>query len=139
MTSSLDLERFVAAQADSYATAIAEIRNGAKCTHWMWFIFPQLRGLGRSPVALHYGIASASEAKAYLAHPLLGSRYRECGEALAMLPHPDAERVFGPVDAMKLRSSLKLFEHVGALPLLSDAIDLWFAGKRDKATLDLLA
>jgi uncharacterized protein (DUF1810 family) len=139
VTSSPDLERFVAAQADSYATAIAEIRNGAKRTHWMWFIFPQLRGLGRSPMALHYGIASASEAEAYLAHPLLGRRYRECGEALTMLPHPDAERVFGPVDAMKLRSSLTLFEHVSALPLLYDAIDLWFAGQRDQATLDLLA
>lgn len=132
------LERFVEAQATTYATALEEIRRGAKRSHWMWFIFPQLAGLGRSPTAQFYAIRSADEARAYLAHPLLGRRYRECVDALQNLPIADAQAVFGPIDAMKLRSSLTLFDHAGPSSLFRAAIDRWFDGCPDPATLELL-
>src|SRR3954454_3991697 len=107
-----DLDRFVAAQAPVYATVLAELRAGRKQSHWMWFVFPQLAGLGRSATALFYGIASADEARAYLAHPLLGARLRECLAALSAHEGGSAEAIFGVVDAMKLRSSITLFEAV---------------------------
>ncbi|KTR82983.1 calpastatin [Novosphingobium barchaimii] len=130
-----DLHRFVAAQAQTYADALAEIRAGAKRSHWMWFIFPQIAGLGRSTMAQHYAIASLDEARAYLAHPLLGARLRECVSALNSLETTTAERVFGTIDAMKLRSSLTLFEAAGAD--FGGTIDRWF-GDRDSQTLALL-
>jgi len=133
------LDRFVEAQASTYATALAEIRRGAKRSHWMWFIFPQLAGLGRSPTAQFYAIGSLDEVRAYLAHPLLGARYRECVQALQDLPTSDAQAVFGSIDATKLRSSLTLFDHVAPSPLFAAALDRWFDGQRDPATLDLLA
>lgn len=133
------LERFVEAQAPVYATALAEIRRSAKRSHWMWFIFPQLRGLGRSDTALFFGIDGRTEAVAYCAHTLLGARYVECIEALQDLGTSDPEAVFGEVDAMKLRSSLTLFEAVKPSPLFAAALDRWFGGERDRATLTLLA
>ncbi|NIJ16365.1 DUF1810 domain-containing protein [Sphingobium vermicomposti] len=139
MTSDATLARFVEAQANSYATALAEIRAGAKRSHWIWFIFPQLRGLGQSETAHYYGIASMEEARAYLAHDLLGSRYRECVEALQQLHTSDPVAVFGSVDAMKLRSSLTLFEAVEPNALLAAALDRWFDGERDAATRQMLA
>ncbi|MGJ0237490.1 DUF1810 domain-containing protein [Novosphingobium fluoreni] len=130
-----DLHRFVAAQAQTYADALAEIRAGAKRSHWMWFIFPQIAGLGHSAMAQRYAIASLDEARAYLAHPLLGTRLRECVSALNSLETTTAERVFGTIDAMKLRSSLTLFEAAGAD--FGGTIDRWF-GDRDSQTLALL-
>nr|WP_277347042.1 DUF1810 domain-containing protein [Sphingomonas sp. G-3-2-10] len=132
------LDRFVEAQASSYASALGEIRRGAKRSHWMWFIFPQLVGLGRSETAGFYGIQSIAEARSYLAHPVLGPRYLECVAALQDLPTSDPVPVFGEIDAMKLRSSLTLFEAAGAGSLTGAALDRWF-GKRDDRTLALLA
>ena len=131
----VNLDRFVAAQAEDYVTALAEIQQGAKRSHWMWYVFPQIAGLGQSPTARHYAIASLDEAKAYLAHPVLGQRLHECVEALDSLPATTAERVFGPVDAMKLRSSLTLFEAAGAA--FGPTIERWF-GDRDTRTIGLL-
>ncbi|WP_278984181.1 DUF1810 domain-containing protein [Sphingobium yanoikuyae] len=139
MTQDATLARFIEAQAKIYDTALAEIRAGSKRSHWMWFVFPQLRGLGHSPTAHYYGIASLSEARAYLSHPVLGSRYLECVKALQKLGDNDPVAVFGSVDAMKLRSSLTLFEAVGGSPLLDDALERWFDGERDASTLHLLA
>ena len=138
ITSDATLARFVEAQANSYAAALAEIRAGAKRTHWMWFIFPQLRGLGQSPTAHYYGIASMEEARAYLDHELLGPRYRACVDALQQLGTSDPVAVFGSIDAMKLRSSLTLFEAAKPAPLFASAIDRCFGGERDAATIKLL-
>lgn len=134
-----ELERFVEAQEAVYATALAEIRRGAKRSHWMWFIFPQLRGLGRSDTAKFFGIDGLREATAYLAHPMLGARYVECVEALQDLGHSDPGAVFGAIDAVKLRSSITLFEAVKPSPLFAAALERWFGGERDGATLSLLA
>ena len=138
MTTDATLARFVEAQAKIYGTALAEIRAGAKRSHWMWFIFPQLRGLGQSPTAHYYGIASLAEARAYLDHGLLGPRYLECVTALQALGNHDPVGVFGSVDAMKLRSSLTLFERAGPQQLFAEALDRWFDGARDPATLQML-
>lgn len=132
------LERFVEAQAPVYATALAEIRRGAKRSHWMWFIFPQLAALGRSETARFFGIISADEALAYLDHPVLGPRYLECVAALQDLATSDSVAVFGEVDAKKLASSLTLFEAVKPGALLGAALIRWFGGARDPQTLDLL-
>ncbi|KQS05169.1 calpastatin [Sphingomonas sp. Leaf357] len=139
MADPYDLRRFVAAQADIYPTALSEIRRGAKRSHWMWFIFPQIAGLGHSEMSRRYALASLAEARAYLGHGLLGPRLRECVIALQDLVGTTAERVFGDVDAAKLRSSLTLFEAAAQDPLYSAALDRWFAGQRDQRTLDLLA
>jgi uncharacterized protein (DUF1810 family) len=132
-----DLARFVEAQQSVYATALGEIRRGMKRSHWMWFIFPQIAGLGRSPTAQHYAISSIDEARAYLAHPMLGARLRECVAALQDLAPTSAEAVFGDVDAIKLRSSLTLFAEASGEPMFGAAIERWF-GSRDRATLALL-
>lgn len=129
------LERFVEAQADIYRQALGEIGRGKKRSHWMWFIFPQLAGLGRSAMAQRYAIADLGEARAYLAHPLLGARYSESVEALQDLPLSDPVAVFGDVDAVKLRSSLTLFEAASDRPLFAAALDRWFGGVRDERTL----
>jgi uncharacterized protein (DUF1810 family) len=134
-----DLGRFVEAQDAVFETAIAEIRRGKKRTHWMWYIFPQLRGLGRSEVARHYAIRSRAEAVAYAKHPLLSPRLRACVTALQDLTSANPVDVFGEVDSMKLGSSLTLFEAVSDDPLFSAALDRWLAGSRDEATLELLA
>jgi len=133
-----DLARFVKAQAGIYEQALAEIRSGRKRSHWMWFIFPQFAGLGHSPMAQRYAIGSIAEARAYLAAPVLGTRYRECVASLQALPATTAERVFGGIDAIKLKSSLTLFDEANHEPLFSEAIGRWFEGQRDEATLGLL-
>lgn len=137
MTDPFDLARFICAQAGSYEIALSEIRSGAKRSHWMWYIFPQLAGLGRSAVVKRYAIRSLDEARAYLAHPLLGTRLRRCVASLHDLTDTTAERVFGPVDAMKLRSSLTLFSEAGGGALFTAALDRWF-GSKDPKTLALL-
>ncbi len=134
-----DLGRFVEAQEGIYGRVLAELREGRKQSHWMWFVFPQIAGLGSSPTARHYAIASADEARAYLAHPLLGARLTEC--TMAVLGHRgrSAEAIFGAVDAMKLRSSMTLFEAVAEAPApFADALETFHGGERDAATLRLL-
>jgi uncharacterized protein (DUF1810 family) len=138
MADMFDLDRFVTAQSGVYETALGEIRRGAKRSHWMWFIFPQIAGLGRSAMAKHFAIASLDEARAYLGHPVLGRRYRECVSVLQDLTDTTANAVFGPVDAMKLHSSLTLFAWAGDERLTSAALTRWF-GDADPATLRLLS
>lgn len=139
MKSRWDLERFVDAQADSYERAVGEIKLGEKRSHWMWYIFPQIAGLGVSPSAQFYAIRSLDEARAYLEHPTLGSHLRECVEALQGLGPTTAEAVFGSIDAMKLRSSLTLFHEAKGDPLFRAGLDRWFGGQPDMNTLRLLA
>jgi len=134
-----DLWRFIEAQAHTYAPVLRELRRGHKTSHWMWFIFPQLRGLGSSAMARKYEIASLGEARAYLAHPLLGSRLRECLTILQDLPRADPQQVFGYVDALKLRSCLTLFLRAGGGELFEAALQRWFAGQADERTDSLLA
>lgn len=135
-----DLERFVRVQQDTYGLALDEVREGAKRGHWMWFIFPQIAGLGYSPMAQRYAIADLAEAEAYLAHPILGERLREIVTALKKLPEADAEGVFGSIDAIKLRSSLTLFARADkeADGLFRRALDRWFDGNEDAATVQRL-
>jgi len=138
MPDETSLDRFVEAQTLAYPGALAEIRRGAKRSHWMWYIFPQLAGLGHSATAVHFAIRSADEALAYLDHPVLGPRYLECVTALQDLAISNPVAVFGEIDAMKLRSSLTLFEAVRPSALLAAALDRWF-GQRDAVTLRLLS
>ena len=134
-----ELERFVDAQDGVYEQALAEIRAGRKRTHWMWFIFPQLAGLGFSPTSRHFAIRSRAEAEAYLAHPVLGPRMQEC--TLALLDHDgvSAEQIFGQVDALKLRSSATLFAAVSppGSPF-HRLLERYFTGAPDERTLQLL-
>ena len=127
----MSLQRFIDAQANGvYDAALAELRQGRKRSHWMWFIFPQLRGLGFSARAQHYGLAGIEEAQAYLAHPVLAEHLMAVCGALRDWPHLGAEAVFGPVDALKLRSCLTLFAAVpGAPPLFSVLLAAYFDGE----------
>ena len=131
------LEHFVKAQDSVYEVALAEIRAGSKRSHWMWFIFPQLAGLGHSAMAVRYAINSEAQALTYLAHPILGYRYRACVSALESLTDTTAETVFGPLDARKLRSSLTLFAEASDDRQIVTALKRWF-GEHDQATLRLL-
>jgi uncharacterized protein (DUF1810 family) len=133
-----DLARFVAIQHETYARALDEIRAGRKRSHWIWYIFPQAAGLGHSAMSQRYAIGSTDEAQAFLDHPVLGARYRECVEVLQALDETSAEAVFGAIDAVKLRSSLTLFAEVSGEPLFAAALDKWFEGGRDEATMRLL-
>jgi uncharacterized protein (DUF1810 family) len=142
------LDRFVQAQdaAQTYDRAIAELRAGRKVTHWMWFVFPQIAGLGSSPMARHFAIQSLDEAVAYLRHPVLGARLRTAvGTLLALAAHAqtgagEAEAIFGSVDAMKLRSSLTLFAHAAPRDedLFERALERYFAGVADPRTEERL-
>lgn len=135
-----DLRRFVQAQADGvHEQAVAELRAGAKRSHWMWFVFPQLAGLGRSSTAQHYAIASLDEARAYLAHPVLGPRLREAAKVVASSGASDADALFGTVDAVKLRSSATLFDRAAdGEDVFRRVLDRFFDGRTDEATTDLL-
>jgi uncharacterized protein (DUF1810 family) len=131
------LERFVAAQdaGGTYDGALAELRRGRKVSHWMWFVFPQVAGLGRSPTAQRYAVAGRDEAMAYLRHPVLGPRLRECAAALLSLPGSDPVAVLGPVDAQKLQSSMTLF--AAAAPdeeVFTDVLRKYFGGASDEGT-----
>jgi uncharacterized protein (DUF1810 family) len=137
-----DLTRFNNAQSGVYDLALAELRAGLKTSHWMWFVFPQIAGLGASPTSRYYAIRSAAEARAFLAHPVLGSRLRACTEALLRHEDRSAEAMLGSIDATKLRSSMTLFEAVSAgedARLFGHCLDRFFAGMRDPMTLRLLA
>ena len=132
-----DLERFVAAQdaGGTYDRAAAELRAGRKASHWMWFVFPQIAGLGYSPASRTYAISSLDEARAYLAHPVLGPRLVECAVILTRLPGRTAEQVFGEVDAMKLCSSMTLFMRAApGEPVFRQVLDQYFGGIPDPAT-----
>ena len=132
-------QHFVDAQAGSYETALAEIRRGAKTSHWMWFVFPQIAGLGRSPTARFYALASLHEARAYLAHPLLGPRLKVCAEAVAAHAGKSARAIFGEPDDLKLCSSLTLFEAADpGAPAFGAALDAVCGGVRDPATLAMI-
>ena len=133
------LQRFVDAQDRVYDTVLAELRNGAKRSHWIWFVFPQLRGLGRSATAQHYGISSLEEARAYLAHPVLGPRLRECARLVAATDGRSVDEIFGWPDNLKVRSSMTLFSH--ATDDNGDfraVLDKFYAGEDDPATVERL-
>jgi len=132
-----DLDRFIAAQADSYDRALTELTAGRKQSHWMWFIFPQIAGLGRSSTAIFYAIHDLSEAQAYLVHPLLGARYLACCAALLQHGGCDARDIMGEIDAVKLRSSLTLFDAAGAAPIVAQTLAAFFPAP-DSATLRLI-
>lgn len=133
-----DLTRFVAAQDGVYPQALAELRAGAKRSHWMWFVFPQIAGLGHSAMAKTYAIADANEARAYLAHPVLGARLIEATEAVTAAAG-SAETILGAIDAVKLRSSMTLFASVADDPTpFRGALDRFFGGTADPATLERL-
>ena len=134
-----DLSRFVDAQERVYDDALSELRAGRKTSHWMWFVFPQIAGLGRSPTAQRYAITSLGEAEAYAAHPVLGARLRECARALTQLEGRSAEQVFGGIDALKLRSSMTLFARAAPdEPLFRAVLEQYFGGEEDPATLERL-
>jgi uncharacterized protein (DUF1810 family) len=135
-----NLQRFIDAQQGVIEIALAELTGGSKQSHWMWFIFPQLAGLGRSRTAQFYGLSGVDEARAYLAHPVLGSRLRRSVEALMpWAGRRSAEQILGPVDAMKLRSSLTLFDRVAPDDVFASALGAFFGGEADERTLALLA
>ena len=134
-----DLARFVEAQEGDYNQALAEIRSGEKRTHWMWYIFPQLAGLGSSSTAMRYAISGLEEAKAYLSHPVLGPRLLACAEAAVGVVGKSAHEIFGSPDDMKLRSCATLFAQVSAEgSVFHRVLDRFFDGKPDQRTLELL-
>jgi uncharacterized protein (DUF1810 family) len=135
----MTLERFVDAQRDAYEQALSEVRAGKKASHWMWFIFPQLKGLGRTDTARFYGIAGLAEAQAYLRHPVLGPRLEEIAAALLDLGQHDPHAIFGSPDDLKLRSSMTLFAHAGGGAVFQQVLAQYYNGKEDDMTLELLA
>jgi uncharacterized protein (DUF1810 family) len=142
MSEEFDLGRFVRAQdaGGTYPQALAELRNGRKVSHWMWFVFPQIAGLGRSATAREFALSSVREAQAYLEHEVLGPRLRESAAAVAALRGRTAVQVFGSVDALKLRSSMTLFSVAAPEePVFAEVLEAFFDGAPDDATLDLIA
>ncbi len=134
-----NLQHFVDAQTSVYAHVVAELRDGRKRSHWMWFIFPQIAGLGSSPTAQRFAISGRAEALAYLAHPTLGPRLRECTELVNQLPDRTVDEIFGYPDDLKFRSSVTLFAAVApGEQVFRAALDKYFAGEPDAATLALL-
>jgi uncharacterized protein (DUF1810 family) len=141
VTERFDLERFVRAQDSNgtYSEALAELRRGRKETHWMWFVFPQITGLGRSETSRQFAISGGDEARAYLEHPVLGPRLRECCTALLGLDSSDATAVLGGIDAQKLKSSMTLFAAIAPEEsVFQRVLDHFFAGERDSSTIRLL-
>ncbi len=134
------LNRFIKAQDESYDEIIRELKNGGKVTHWMWYVFPQIAGLGQSATAKFYAIQDPSEAQAYLDHPILGKRLLECTKIVISLRGKSALAIFGDVDVMKFRSSMTLFMSVaGSESVFQKAIIKYFEGEPDRATLDILS
>ena len=141
MDDPFDLERFVVAQdsGSTYAAAVRELEQGRKRTHWMWFVFPQIAGLGHSPTAQRYAVSGLPEARAYLAHPVLGPRLVECARALLGQPDSDPVGVLGPIDAQKLRSSMTLFTRAAPdEPTFDEVLHRFFGGEPDGATIERL-
>jgi uncharacterized protein (DUF1810 family) len=136
----LSLERYIKAQAPVYAQALAELRRGHKQSHWMWYVFPQLAGLGHSAMSHSYAIESLDEAREYLAHPILGGRLRECCRTLMELEGRTAHEIFRSPDDLKFRSSLTLFSQAALEePLFRELLQKYFGGSPDATTLELLA
>jgi uncharacterized protein (DUF1810 family) len=134
-----NLQRFVDAQDRVYDQILAELRSGRKVSHWMWFVFPQLKGLGHSATANHYGIASRDEAEAYLKHPILGLRLRECTQLVNLIEDHSIEEIFGYPDDLKFRSSMTLFANIAPEErIFQIALDKYWAGQPDPRTLQLL-
>ena len=132
-----NLDRFVFAQKAMYQRVLSELRAGTKLSHWMWFIFPQIKGLGRSPVSIEYAISSREEASAYLKHPILGPRLKECTSLVLLVEGRSIEEIFGSPDDMKFRSSMTLFSQISPDDLIFEkALQKYFGGKPDKLTLD---
>ncbi len=141
MADPYDLERFVRTQdaGGTYDQVTTELHAGQKVSHWMWFIFPQIAGLGHSETAQKYAISSIDEARAYLAHPVLGPRLKECAAIVATVPDRTAEEIFGALDAQKLRSSMTLFHHADPdEPSFTQVLDVYFDGLEDEATTQRL-
>ncbi len=139
MEDHFDLERFVNAQALVYSQVLAELRAGSKRSHWIWFIFPQMKGLGHSAQSFHFGIGSLDEAKEYLRHPILGARLDECTSLVNRIEGKSAFQIFGTPDDMKFRSSMTLFSRAEAEnAVFRDALDKYFGGEADAATLKML-
>jgi uncharacterized protein (DUF1810 family) len=139
MNDTHDLARFVQAQEPVYEQVLAELRDGHKRSHWMWFIFPQLAGLGHSAMARHFAIASLQEAQAYLAHPVLGARLRECARLVLAVQERSVHDIFGSPDDLKFRSSMTLFSRAGpAEPVFEQCLLKYFGGQGDPQTLALL-
>ena len=135
-----DLERFVEAQASNYREALAELRAGSKQTHWSWYVFPQIRGLGSSATSIRYAIGSRAEASAFLEHAVLGPRLRECVRAMNAHSGSSARQILGDIDAQKFRSCLTLFAQVASdETIFHDALNKYFDGEFDAATLAILA
>jgi uncharacterized protein (DUF1810 family) len=134
-----DLDRFVVAQGGAYEGALSELRQGRKTGHWIWFVFPQIDGLGRSEISRYYAIASLDEARAYLAHPVLGARLRECAGIVLATEGRTAWDIFGSTDAMKVRSCMTLFHRaVPDEPVFAQVLDRYYDGVADEATDNLL-
>jgi len=139
MADPFELQRFVDAQNGTYIRALEELWRGRKEGHWMWFVFPQLKGLGSSPMAQHYAIGSLAEARAYLAHPVLGARLREAAAAVNATQGRTAREIFGPTDDLKFRSSMTLFhEAAPAEAVFAEALSRFYGGEPDPRTLELL-
>lgn len=141
MGAQFDLERFVTAQDPIYETVAAELRAGRKQTHWMWFIFPQIAGLGRSDMAERYGIASLEEARAYLAHTVLGQRLRQCTALVLEVQDKDADAIFGYPDRMKFQSCMTLFCHAApedTETVFREALERFYDGREDEQTVAAL-
>jgi uncharacterized protein (DUF1810 family) len=134
-TLSHDLNRFVAAQEPVYARVVAELAAGTKQSHWMWFVFPQIEGLGVSAMAQRYAITSRAEAEAYLAHPVLGPRLIECTRLVLAVTGKTIHAILGSPDDLKFRSSMTLFDAVSDAQIFAEAIEKYYAGERDPATL----
>ena len=139
MTDPFDLQRFVDAQAPLYPRVLAELRQGQKQSHWIWFIFPQLAGLGHSPMARRFAIASREEAVAYLEHEILGPRLRECTALVNAVEGRTIREILGSPDDFKFRSSMTLFGAVSSDPEFAEAIQKFYSGTPDRKTLDLIA
>jgi uncharacterized protein (DUF1810 family) len=139
MADPFDLERFIAAQAPVFAGICSELRAGRKRSHWMWFVFPQISGLGRSAMALHYAISGRAEAAAYLAHEVLGPRLIACTELVTAVAGRSAVEIFGGVDGAKFCSSMTLFDAVAGGGVFGVALQKYFGGAGDARTIELLA
>ncbi|MDT8376412.1 MAG: DUF1810 domain-containing protein [Mariprofundaceae bacterium] len=135
----MNIDRFLKAQENCYADALSELRNGRKRSHWIWFIFPQIAGLGRSPTARFYAIRDLDEARAYLNHPLLGARLLECSQALLNIRGKTATEILDPPDDMKLRSSMTLFAFIaGSDSVFACVLERFFQGEPDRLTLEMI-
>ena len=139
MNTENNLQRFLSAQESIYRQVVQELRDGKKTSHWMWFIFPQMEGLGQSSTAKYYSIKNIDEAKNYLAHPVLGARLLECTNILLQINSKTADEIFGYPDNMKLRSSMTLFNYIDpAQNVFADVLEKYFKGEPDQRTLAIL-